>query len=53
MLFFNRSPVVPVLRFSGPIGMVTPLRPGLRYGLGGRADREGLQPLEAADAWRS
>ena len=29
MLFFNRSPVVPVLRFSGPIGMVTPLRPGL------------------------
>ncbi len=29
MRFFNRSPVVPVLRFSGPIGMVTPLRPGL------------------------
>ena len=29
MLFFNRAPVVPVLRFSGPIGMVTPLRPGL------------------------
>src|SRR6476619_4990231 len=29
MLFFNRSPVVPVLRFSGPIGMATPLRPGL------------------------
>jgi signal peptide peptidase SppA len=29
MLFFNRSPVVPVLRLSGPIGMVTPLRPGL------------------------
>ncbi len=29
MLFFNRSPVVPVLRFTGPIGMVTPLRPGL------------------------
>ena len=29
MLFFKRSPVVPVLRFSGPIGMVTPLRPGL------------------------
>jgi signal peptide peptidase SppA len=29
MLFFNRSPIVPVLRFSGPIGMVTPLRPGL------------------------
>jgi signal peptide peptidase SppA len=29
MLFFRRSPVVPVLRFTGPIGMVTPLRPGL------------------------
>jgi signal peptide peptidase SppA len=29
MLFFNRGHVVPVLRFSGPIGMVTPLRPGL------------------------
>ncbi len=29
MLFFNRGPVVPVLRLSGPIGMVTPLRPGL------------------------
>lgn len=26
---FNRGPVVPVLRFSGPIGMATPLRPGL------------------------
>jgi signal peptide peptidase SppA len=26
---FSRQPVVPVLRFSGPIGMVTPLRPGL------------------------
>ncbi len=25
----NRGPVVPVLRFSGPIGMATPLRPGL------------------------
>jgi signal peptide peptidase SppA len=29
MRFFNRGPVVPVLRFTGPIGMVTPLRPGL------------------------
>jgi signal peptide peptidase SppA len=29
MRFFNRGPVVPVLRFSGAIGMVTPLRPGL------------------------
>jgi len=29
MLFFNRGPTVPVLRFTGPIGMVTPLRPGL------------------------
>lgn len=26
---FSRDPVVPVLRFSGPIGMVTPLRPGI------------------------
>ena len=25
----KRGPVVPVLRFSGAIGMVTPLRPGL------------------------
>jgi signal peptide peptidase SppA len=29
MFFFNRGPVVPVLRFTGPIGMATPLRPGL------------------------
>jgi signal peptide peptidase SppA len=29
MLFFNRGPVVPVLRFTGAIGMITPLRPGL------------------------
>lgn len=29
---FTRKPVVPVLRFSGPIGMATPLRPGLSIG---------------------
>jgi signal peptide peptidase SppA len=29
MRFFSRGPVVPVLRFSGPIGLATPLRPGL------------------------
>jgi len=29
MTLFSRAPIVPVLRFSGPIGMVTPLRPGL------------------------
>jgi signal peptide peptidase SppA len=29
MLFFRRGLVVPVLRFSGPIGMAAPLRPGL------------------------
>lgn len=29
MSLFNRTPVVPVLRFNGPIGMATPLRPGL------------------------
>jgi signal peptide peptidase SppA len=32
MRFFNRGPVVPVLRLTGPIGMVTPLRPGLALG---------------------
>ncbi|MGQ0456389.1 MAG: S49 family peptidase [Hyphomicrobium sp.] len=26
---FSRQPVVPVLRFTGPIGMATPLRPGI------------------------
>ena len=26
---FTRTPLVPVLRLTGPIGMVTPLRPGL------------------------
>ncbi len=26
---FKRDPIVPVLRFSGAIGMVTPLRPGI------------------------
>jgi signal peptide peptidase SppA len=29
MGLFSRRPVVPVLRLTGPIGMVTPLRPGL------------------------
>lgn len=29
MMLFQRGPVVPVLRFTGPIGMATPLRPGL------------------------
>ncbi len=29
MRFFNRKPVVPVLRFSGPIGSMPPLRSGL------------------------
>ena len=29
MLFFSRKPTIPVLRFTGPIGMATPLRPGL------------------------
>lgn len=32
MWFFGHGPVVPVLRFSGPIGMATPLRPGLSIG---------------------
>ena len=29
MQLLNRGPRVPLLRFSGPIGMATPLRPGL------------------------
>ncbi len=29
MWFFGQGPIVPVLRFSGAIGMATPLRPGL------------------------
>ncbi len=29
MKWFKRKPVVPVLRLSGPIGMATPLKPGL------------------------
>lgn len=29
---FSRRPFVPVLRFHGPIGMATPLRPGLTLG---------------------
>ncbi|MGD9784343.1 MAG: S49 family peptidase [Hyphomicrobiaceae bacterium] len=29
MRFFDRGPRIPVLRFQGPIGMATPLRPGL------------------------
>ncbi len=29
MPLFSRTPVLPVLRLSGPIGMATPLRPGL------------------------
>lgn len=32
MSLFSRKPTVPVLRFSGPIGMVTPMRPGLSIG---------------------
>lgn len=29
MTWFSRKPVVPILRFQGPIGMATPMRPGL------------------------
>ncbi len=29
MGWFSRAPVIPVVRLSGPIGMATPLRPGL------------------------
>jgi signal peptide peptidase SppA len=37
MWFFGQGPVIPVLRFSGPIGMATPLRPGLSIGLAASA----------------
>lgn len=37
---FDRSPVVPVLRLQGPIGMASPLRPGLSItGLAGAIER--------------
>lgn len=32
MWFFDRGPVIPVLRLSGVIGMASPLRPGLTIG---------------------
>ena len=32
MSLFSRKPTVPVLRFSGPIGMASPMRPGLSIG---------------------
>jgi len=32
MYLFSRPPTVPVLRFTGPIGMVAPMRPGLSIG---------------------
>jgi ClpP class serine protease len=34
---FSRRPLVPVLRFQGPIGMATPLRPGLTLAAYARA----------------
>jgi signal peptide peptidase SppA len=34
---FSRRPFVPVLRFQGPIGMATPLRPGLTLAAHARA----------------
>src|SRR5262245_960237 len=40
MGWFNRGPVVPVLRLSGAIGMAAPLRPGLSIsGLAGPIER--------------
>ena len=32
MSLFSRKPTVPVRRFTGPIGMVSPMRPGLSIG---------------------
>jgi signal peptide peptidase SppA len=37
MGLFSRAPTVPVLRFAGPIGMATPLRPGLALASAARA----------------
>ena len=40
MPLFRRTPVLPVLRLSGPIGMATPLRPGLSLaGLSGAIEK--------------
>jgi signal peptide peptidase SppA len=40
MGWFSRTPVIPVLRLAGPIGMATPLRPGLSLaGVAGALDR--------------
>ena len=37
---FSSRPTVPVLRFFGPIGLATPLRPGLNMGtLAGPLDK--------------
>jgi signal peptide peptidase SppA len=39
-LLFERRPIVPVVRLAGPIGMVTPLRPGLSLsGVAGALER--------------
>ena len=40
---FSRRPVVPVLRFSGPIGMATPLRPGLSIAVAAGAIERAFQ----------
>jgi signal peptide peptidase SppA len=40
MMSFSRAPIVPVVRLAGPIGMATPLRPGLSLaGVSGALDR--------------
>jgi signal peptide peptidase SppA len=40
---FSRKPTVPVLRFAGPIGMVTPLRPGLSLATAAAAIEKAFQ----------
>ena len=41
--FLSRKPTVPVLRFSGPIGMATPLRPGLSLATAAAAIEKAFQ----------
>lgn len=46
MRLFNRGITIPVLRFTGPIGMATPLRPGLSLA-------SAAEPIERAFADKS
>ena len=52
MLFFNRSPVVPVLRFSGPDRHGDAVAAGARSGVGGRAPSRRPSASPSCRAWR-